>query len=1036
MKKLFPVFVLFLFLNPLAAQVTMLKDIDRSGIDEGSYPENFVNFKDSLLFFTADDNLTGRELWASDAAEGNAWQLADIYNGIRSSDPSNFILTDSILYFTATDQSGFSLWKTKGSDAIKVISIDVEPQSKTFANFRLVADTIFFIRSDAGNVSGLYTIALARPVISFVKEVPAVSASITVNGKYYFVAGKSLFVSDGSESGTTILKTVGNAIDGFRIYRDSLLFIADYRSLWKTDGTIAGTTLLLDFAPADWSYPFVLKNEFFVMTGAYYPSLGWTLLKRREDIQGFDTIYHDGADSVWGDGRRSGTGDNFIYFPADDGVHGVELWRSDGTGEGTMMVEDSYAGINSTYPQSFILKGDSLYFRHGSLLYLYPGKGSSVYSMEILDYFNSQGIIFKGNYMFSETDDSTGVELRKHSGTYETKTTIKNINTATSASFSRITVAGDNLFFMADDRINGEQLWKTDGSPSGTSVVREKEDFSYMVDQVHSLNSFNNRLCFVATVNDYGPEPWITDGTAQNTYLLKDIIPGSATVFPDLFTTVDSFLYFVSYPWDLWESRGTAETTRQITSSTTSPSCMMAFRSKLYFSDLIYTLRRYDRADDTVTIIFRDYDIDLENFVAADSLLYFTAYKDGYGLELWVTNGDQGNIKPVKDINPGAYDGNISNWLTVGNKLYFSADDGFNGQEIWVSDGTEDGTVMISDIIPGAGGSHPHSLIHDSTYVYFIADMGVDQTDRIWRTDGTMAGTEMLTGHYEQPSEIAVMNDTLYFSAYNEDCGGELFYCTDFKNGALPYCDINPGPVSSHPSNLTVMNNQLFFLASTNDYGRELFVNRIDPSAVFQACNIRVIRNSGSAVEIRWTNGGGLFRAVFVSEDTTGLPYISYGTTYAANTAFGLGTGTGNPVWYCVANGVDSTAVITGLESYKKYRIFVSEYTGLPGEEKYVTSECSNNPLIMETGEITSVSPPVSGNDIILYPNPVRDRLICRNIKPGQQISVYDYDGRKLHVETVNGDHADIDFSRFEKGIYIIKVLLDTKSETFKVVKQ
>jgi len=85
--------------------------------------------------------------------------------------------------------------------------------------------------------------------------------------------------------------------------------------------------------------------------------------------------------------------------------------------------------------------------------------------------------------------------------------------------------------------------------------------------------------------------------------------------------------------------------------------------------------------------------------------LFFRAYDDVHGYELWKTDGTAMGTVLVKDINPGIADSSPYGLTNINGKLYFGANDGVNGEEIWKSDGTPAGTVLVKDIRAGAADS-------------------------------------------------------------------------------------------------------------------------------------------------------------------------------------------------------------------------------------------------------------------------------------------------------------------------------------------
>ena len=88
-----------------------------------------------------------------------------------------------------------------------------------------------------------------------------------------------------------------------------------------------------------------------------------------------------------------------------------------------------------------------------------------------------------------------------------------------------LTTVGNALYFRADDGTNGEELWKSDGTASGTVMVKDINSGS-SGSYPSGLTAVGNTLYFTADDGTNGEELWKSDGTASGTVMVKDIYSG------------------------------------------------------------------------------------------------------------------------------------------------------------------------------------------------------------------------------------------------------------------------------------------------------------------------------------------------------------------------------------------------------------------------------------------------------------------------------------------------------------------------------
>jgi len=400
---------------------------------------------------------------------------------------------------------------------------------------------------------------------------------------------------------------------------------------------------------------------------------------------------------------------DYLYFTADDGTHGRELWRTNGTT--TTMVKDiNTNGANESYPQNFFAFGDYLYF--------------------------------------SANDGTSGYELWRTDGTASGTTLVKGINetnTGESGSYPcYFTALGEFLYFNADDGTNGGELWRTDGTEAGTTLVRDIRSGANGSSPSH-FTALNGALYFGARDEDFGVELWRTDGTALGTTLVKDINDEGFS-WPEGFVEIGGYLFFMADGYtqanQLWRTDGTEAGTTLI-------------------ADVL----------------------DPNDFTAFGGYLYFAAETEADGYELWRTDGTEAGTELFLDINDGAGDSYPYDFTVVGDLLYFHANDGTHGNELWATNGSL--TVLAYDMIGGASDADPDDFTAFGDWLYFQAETGNEGEDELWRSNGEatervpfpLVGQSLSGPEYR--AVLVVAGGRLYMSAASTLIGNEFAYLDD-----------------------------------------------------------------------------------------------------------------------------------------------------------------------------------------------------------------------------------------------------------------
>ena len=566
-------------------------------------PAYLVNLN-GTLYFAGTDPAHGSELWKSDGTPGGTVLVRDILPDAASSSPQGLLAIGGVLYFRL--ESDGSTWRSDGTEAGTTLvhslpsTLPFVPsgnrfffkanESQLWTSDGTSAGTVmigdfgkFFYLDNATAVPGALLFWVCRSVVSpngielwrsdgtpagttLVKVVEpgasvlaSIGSAATTNSTIHILyPGIFLWRSDGTPEGTVRLHgpvslSNGGSPDSL-IDANGTLFCAAVdeehgRELWKSDGTPEGTSLVSDVQPGPVSsYPEPSPRDPFdaPLHGSDCRIRKKRALRDRRDRRRHQS--REGPRAVVGllpEDTIGILGNVFLFISGDD-AHGMEPWRSDGTPDGTYILGDLTPGATSSslgplgVLKRYVLLHE-LRLRHQRHDPLEDRSGRSPAPLLSGRFRRAVpgGVAVGDVLVFVGRDPEHGVELWKTDGTASGTSLLFDINPAgdfwpyfeaddmeydpPEFLLERV---GNRLLFWADDGVHGIRPWVTDGTSAGTTFLKDIQPYLYS-SRIDGTALLGSTRYFWAHDGLHGFELWKTDGTSAGTSLVRDITPGA-----------------------------------------------------------------------------------------------------------------------------------------------------------------------------------------------------------------------------------------------------------------------------------------------------------------------------------------------------------------------------------------------------------------------------------------------------------------------------------------------------------------------------
>jgi ELWxxDGT repeat protein len=396
----------------------MVKDIAPGSVY--GYPGDFTVFKGALYFHATHPD-TGSELWKSDGTTDGTIMVKDLSDGTTSTLPGYLFATSSMLYFC-----GLNDHKLYGSDGTvngtNLIS-DKVIVGRDNAYFTEYVNEVYFNGVDVTGpdekgaqlwkVSG-YT---AQRVTAIISNEAMLNPNnlVVASGKLFFIGqqypyGDELWTYNGlTASMVKDINPSGHGPGGFiTSFKDKVVLSAGDattgKELWVSDGTENGTKMIKDIYPGAISSgivsPVIIGDTLYFSADDGTGGELWRLNSPDSQPEKFTNITGGGA---WGP-ELARIGKTFV-FSAGDAVNGTELWKM--TVSGSTAAESLVSGVQD--------------------IKVYPNPVTDYFIVEVpelftlpavISFYNSLGVRIMLTEATNRSMNFNAIKLRLRSGLY------------------------------------------------------------------------------------------------------------------------------------------------------------------------------------------------------------------------------------------------------------------------------------------------------------------------------------------------------------------------------------------------------------------------------------------------------------------------------------------------------------------------------------------------------------------------------------------------------------------------------------------